>query len=188
MGGPWIRNDDDLKQKVIDLHKQGLSASLIGARIGRTRSAVCGIIFRLREHGVAIGAPAAKTRKQRTARAAAMAKRLFNAGQLDRKPRAPKVGPIPLPREDDLARVTFADLERHHCRFICCAEAGKSVQAGEKLYCGLQIVPGTSYCEGHLARATRNVAELTPKQRAWIEARMARKVYRTSEQLEDLPA
>jgi len=158
MGGPWTANSDYLKEQVISLHSQGLSASVIGTRLGRTKNAICGIIYRLRQQGV-INTPLAEGRKERRERARAASVRLVKAGRIlckpkPREPRTIETAPIPLPREEDTARVSFADLERHHCRFICCAEAGEAVAAGKKLYCGLKQVHGTSYCEGHLARVS----------------------------------
>ena len=52
--------------------------------------------------------------------------------------------PLPLPRSEDKARVLFADLEPHHCRYV----PGEPKDG----FCGLEKVPGTSYCAGHLQR------------------------------------
>lgn len=55
--------------------------------------------------------------------------------------------PLPPPSETDIARVSFADLEPHHCRFI-----PGDPKASGKLYCGCDAVPGLPYCEAHAAR------------------------------------
>jgi hypothetical protein len=63
--------------------------------------------------------------------------------------------PLPQPNADDIARVSFDDLERHHCRWIVLEEpAGPFV----KQFCGLTIkTPGISYCPAHYARSFSQV-------------------------------
>lgn len=169
MGGTWTPNADVFKDKIVSLYKQGLSQQQIGMRLGCTKGVVAGVIFRMRKAGKAVAIPKAPGREERMQRASDMGRRLSKAGKLDRKPdHEKKRFAIPAPQEDDIARVTFAELEPHHCRFICCAEAGKAVAAGDKLYCGLQQVPGSSYCEGHLARVSPQATVLTEKRQAWL--------------------
>jgi hypothetical protein len=67
--------------------------------------------------------------------------------------------PLPMPTADDVARVSFLDLETEHCRWPVLAEpAGPTV----KQFCGLKRTPGASYCPGHHARATVPVRPRPP--------------------------
>lgn len=59
--------------------------------------------------------------------------------------------PLPPPADGDIARVSFADLEPHHCRFIP-GDPAKNFSATAPLYCGCDAVPGLSYCAHHAQR------------------------------------
>lgn len=57
--------------------------------------------------------------------------------------------PLPPASETDIARISFSDLEAHHCRFIALPEpAGPFVAQ----FCGETVVPGLSYCPAHTRR------------------------------------
>lgn len=57
--------------------------------------------------------------------------------------------PLPATPADDIARVSFMDLQPHHCRWI----PGDPRLPGGDGYCGLPKVPSVSYCLGHAGRA-----------------------------------
>jgi GcrA cell cycle regulator len=143
----WTQEATDLcKQYWID----GMSASLIASRMGISRNAVIGKMHRL---GLTKCGP--RRAKMRPKQLLA----IQNTLPLGR-PRKPKISPftglpviedgigprfaMPVPQADDKARVSLADLEPHHCRFI----PGEPSDG----YCGLDRVPGSSYCAGHLQR------------------------------------
>ena len=57
--------------------------------------------------------------------------------------------PIPDPKETDIPRIAFVDLEAKHCRFVATKEPAGPY---EPQFCGADRVPGTSYCEDHVRR------------------------------------
>lgn len=137
---------DEQTNTCVNLWLEGLSSSLIAARTGISRNAIIGKMHRL---GLAKGTPG-------------QAKFQINGPQERRpgRPRKPRLSPLtglstvdgpiapqypmPVRRADDKARVTIADLEPHHCRFI----PGEPSEG----FCGLPHVPGSSYCADHLHR------------------------------------
>jgi len=137
---------DEQTNTCVNLWLEGLSSSLIAARTGISRNAIIGKMHRL---GLAKGTPG-------------QAKFQINGAKQKRPgpPRKPRlssltgfatldghIGPrfaMPVSQPDDRARVSLADLEPHHCRFI----PGEPSDG----YCGLDRVPGSSYCAGHLQR------------------------------------
>jgi GcrA cell cycle regulator len=58
--------------------------------------------------------------------------------------------PLPPPSADDKARVSFDELENHHCRWIVLTEAAGPYV---KQFCGFQKKNGLPYCEEHARRA-----------------------------------
>jgi hypothetical protein len=153
--------DDDvtwLKEMIDDLGllwEQGLSCSVIATRLNAkyrtdlTRNAVIGKRKRI---GIPDrGDPNGKNRTQQYRKKPKRKPRLFvlngRTGKSPMPPTDPAV--LALAYSDDLARVSFADIEPHHCRFI----PGNPAQLrGEKMFCGLPKHPGLSYCTGHAAR------------------------------------
>lgn len=150
---------DEASDLCVKYWLDGLSSSLIATRMGISRNAVLGRMHRL---GLAKGTPGqSKIQVNRDLKSRV-------AGR-PRKPRlSPLTGfasvngpiapqyPMPVRQADDKARVSFENLEDHHCRFI-----PGEVSEG---YCGLERVPGQSYCVGHLhrcytpAQTTRHMA------------------------------
>src|SRR5262245_30901701 len=129
---------------------EGLSASLIGARLGVSRSAVIGKVHRLGLAGRATttrqhNKVAAKTRK---ARAAFLGIHYTPEDALPRRPPPP-------PRVEDVARESIFALDKHHrsCRWVCVDDPTRT-SIYEPMFCGLAAVVGQPYCEGHLHRAT----------------------------------
>jgi hypothetical protein len=170
----WSQEQTD---KLVKLFNERVSYGVIAARLGKTRNAISGKVDRLRDAG-ALNEAAVQHRIHGSKGGHSPRQpvtRKLRTNLMSGKKMAPvhlrkglKRSPIPMPQSEDIARVTFAELEPHHCRFICCAEAGKAVAAGDKLYCGLQQVPGSSYCEGHLARVSPQATVLTEKRQAWL--------------------
>lgn len=138
---------DEKTNTCVTLWLEGLSSSLIAARTGISRNAIIGKMHRL---GLAKGTPG-------------QAKFQVNGAKVARQPgppRKPRLSqrsglaavngpiapqyPMPIRRADDKARVSLAELEPHHCRFI----PGEPKDG----FCGLPKVPGSSYCADHLHR------------------------------------
>ena len=116
------------------LWADGLSCTQIATRLGgTTRNAVIGKSIRL-------GLPR---------RARSIPRTLLSTNRS--RPTAPTAMPLPLPEISDVARVSFAELAAHHCRW----SVGDPATAGSSrpLFCGLSRAPGLPYCDGHAARA-----------------------------------
>jgi hypothetical protein len=141
----WKGEPGDL---AIALRAEGLSATVIALRVSAafdvdiTRNAVLGFLHR---KGLCI-----KSSGRKGTGTAGGLSRAFKSRQEQRRKiiRAPMEA-MPLPQADDLARVTFADLEDNHCRFIV---GDPSQLRGAPMFCGLPKHPGLSYCTGHAAR------------------------------------
>lgn len=125
-----------------DLWDTGASASIIGSQIGASRNAVIGKAHRLK----------LERRSSNDTRAATAARKA--KGQIGvARPRAViscvRLEPSPLPRPvvTDVARVSFDDLEPHHCRFPV-GEPGREAFG----FCGHVKVDGLSYCADHAVR------------------------------------
>lgn len=139
---------------------EGLSASRIAYRIGgTTRNAVIGRVRRMglpfrdtsQRYRPASGRGSTpKVVKVNAAEGARVRRQRLNElkwGSGVQSLFAKEAEPLPPPSETDIARVSFADLEPHHCRFI-----PGDPKASGKLYCGCDAVPGLPYCEAHAAR------------------------------------
>lgn len=151
---------DERVARLKQLAKDGLSASVIANQLGGFghctdggRSSVIGKLHRLKLPWCHGRSPISINRTQMARRLTMARKKAAAVREGQRKqsarPRPPtiKSAPLPMPAADDIARVSFAELEPHHCRFI----PGDPKQGG-KLYCGLKKLEGSSYCEGHHAR------------------------------------
>lgn len=140
-------------QKLIEYYDQGLSYSLIAARIGGiTRNAVIGKLHRMKcvkgkptEHlplGRQRGATKNRRYMKQPRRVPIVSKPHWNIPQI----------PIPPPQVEDVRRVSFANLDVHHCRYPIGHPEEPTVG-----FCGLPKTPGRSYCAGHLHRCTTSV-------------------------------
>lgn len=148
-GETTVKWDGEAGEMAIALKGEGLTASEIADRLAKhfrtevTRSMVLGHFHR---NGLCVkrlrGRPGAGglTTKMRRCKAPG---------------RLPMVGP-PMPRADDIARVTFDELEDHHCRFI---PDDPTTLRGQKMFCGLPRHPGLAYCDGHAARCMPTMSE-----------------------------
>jgi len=132
-------------------YDRGMSCSEIAKRMpGTTRNAIIGKVHRLdlarRGHTLNRPDPVPAKRAKRIAREEAKA----SPPKPKRNPvlvELFKREPLPLPAATDLARVSFADLEPHHCRF----PVGEPKRPGFG-FCGADIVPGLPYCAHHARR------------------------------------
>lgn len=139
-------------EKLKKLWAEGFSASRIAARLGQaSRNAVISKVHRL-------GLPGRKTttRKAIRNRTAKPKQRQWNGCEKKPSPiraalNSIPVEPIPQALPEDIARVSFLELENHHCRFIPGdSQEGDALTA--KKFCGLDAIPGTPYCPDHLPR------------------------------------
>jgi GcrA cell cycle regulator len=144
---------DETTQTCVELWLEGHSSALIASKMGISRNAVIGKMHRM---GLSKGTPG-QSRIQINRK----------PGPRPSRPKKPRISPftglarldysadpvpLPAPRADDIARVSFDQLEPHHCRYI----PGEPTSG----YCGLTAVPGHSYCAGHLQRCY-TVADVT---------------------------
>lgn len=141
---------------------QGLSGSIVGSRLGISRSAVIGKVHRLNlpPRHVAVRKPPNYAKAKRKKSKLPVAN---HASRLERLLGLPKQKPgafSPYPHEraeilppqaDDIARVSLLDLENHHCKWVC----AEQTNLDSLVYCGDQRVEGLAYCPGHAHRAYR---------------------------------
>lgn len=156
-------------EKLKQLWKEGLSGARIAAAIGcDSRSAVIGKVHRLGLSGrITTSRKAMSERQSQNRRVQNRATRVQTVAALLQS------APLPIPPASDVATVSFADLEDHHCRW----PVGDPRQAGFG-FCGCPKVSGLPYCEGHAKRAfqapdphrpNHNVAERrTPRQQVLV--------------------
>jgi GcrA cell cycle regulator len=149
----WTKEQVDF---AIDLWRQGVSGSIIGARLGRSRCSVLGKLHRMK------ATAARPTRVQRPnstriARKERHKKRI--AAELAARPVSPlaKLMAEPWTPRQDMPVVpiseqrTLLDLRDDQCRW-------PMTDAPPHLHCARSPrVPGSSYCEGHLIAAHSNM-------------------------------
>lgn len=146
--------DDDTTATAVKLWGEGLSATGIARRIGGlTRNAVIGKLHRLglkRDGTVKITRTRAQNKvvrqRQRAPKPATEVRRILAAMATE---------PLPAERPDDIARVSFAALEAHHCRW----PVGEVGQPGFG-FCGCKRVEGAPYCADHVRRAYAGVQKV----------------------------
>lgn len=188
MASVWAdtKNIDLLKQ----LWAEGHSCSQIAAHIpGTTRNGVIGKL-----HRMGLSGRSQIYRAAMTARATRRKKVRCTPGVAE--DRAPHFSskPLPKPRETDIARISFNDLDEikltiplddgttrivtQHCRYRI-PDTPPDCRAVE--FCGDQRVPGSKYCHEHKARCegAPPVREIVKPAKDWVLQKGG--TYRTKE-------
>ena len=143
--------------KLKTLWNKGISASLIAGQLGGvSRNAVLGKAFRLKLPMRVAVVRKAWTAPQRRKGPERRRETILLMPKAKPKSKLAELlaEAIPPPAENDVARVSLMDLERHHCRW----PVGEPTQG----FCGCKPYPGLPYCEPHARRAFTPVA-LKPK-------------------------
>jgi len=137
---PWT---PELTERLVALTKAGYSGSAVAAKLGVTRSAVIGKVHRL---GMQLGNCRNGNGQIRTGRPQKPVLTSFNKYRNRKAKSKPEFekAPIPVPTINDVARVTFPELEAHHCKY----PIGDPRQSGFG-FCGLERIPGSPYCMPH---------------------------------------
>ena len=146
---------DERVLRLIELWRAGHSARSIANQLkgfahcnDGGRSAVIGKVHRLRlpERATTVRTV---SRAKRSTMPKPRSRERVNYGINTRGPSLPGTPVPPLNPSEDVARISFSNLEAHHCRFIALdLPAGPYVPQ----FCGLDVVPGLSWCPGHAAR------------------------------------
>lgn len=124
----------------------GESAGKIAAALGVSRSAVCGKAFRL---GISHGLSPASSRATIVKVPRPKRERILPAKKIAQLRSLP-AEPLPPPKIEDVATVTFDNLTEAHCKWPVYFPSGKTG------YCGGKRVPLLPYCDGHCRRAYIN--------------------------------
>ena len=153
--------NDEREAILTKLWGEGYSSSQIAGKLGITRSAVIGKVYRMKIQGGSVPGRGGRQKENFETsslriKLAATAKKMKQASAKNRpfaigERAPPKFGPIepyiekPQPYEPPMEqRVTWDQLEDHHCRFVL----GDVAKPGW-CYCGGKKLNGVSYCEGH---------------------------------------
>lgn len=158
---------ETLYPKVIALWDRGLTTAEMGAQLGLTKNAVCGLLKRMRDSGVAlkprtpVPPTATPTKKRTVAKTAPNVISLPVIKTAQKAAKEPKVVkgiqqvlPFPepspkkvepTPRPERQTGIPFIQLRALSCRFVV---SGKEPE--DFLFCGARKVRG-AYCEAHAA-------------------------------------
>lgn len=168
--GSW---DDQRVELAKKLWLEGQSCGQIGARLGISRNAVIGKLHRLK----LTNAERPRTGKSHVRRPRAKVSRFTRKKPTPLELVLMDGTPLP-PREvTDIATVSVVDLDegthtrtvhdvddkgnersrvvvepRRHCRWPC-IDGAKGITPDQRIYCGVQQVPGLPYCAHHARRA-----------------------------------
>jgi GcrA cell cycle regulator len=147
---------DERIEALKELWAAGLSCSQIACRLGGvSRNAVIGKVHRLGLSGrvttvrkVRIG----PTRRER-AHCNKMHALIWGRAALSPLRQAMTTTPLPEPAPDDIARVSFLDLDESSCKWI--PGNPLTTKPHEPQFCGLKRIEGQPYCLDHCKRAFR---------------------------------
>lgn len=120
----------ELAEQIKEMWEAGLPASHIGAKIGKTRDSVLGLIRKMRKSGVAIERITKTFPLRQTAQII-----IFPSKEL---------GKNQTPLKNSKGGVRMADLRLLSCRYIDGEAMGY-----ETIFCGKVTVQGSTYCEEH---------------------------------------
>jgi hypothetical protein len=127
----WSQGDDDRIQKW--WNDLGLSATQIGAKLGRGRSSVLGKINRLRKKGMRFAErDGTRTRTYKAKKPPKPSEVLY-----EKAPEREAIQP-PVSR-----KIHIVDTDYGECRYI-------EGDGRESLCCGHLTAPGSSYCQSHM--------------------------------------
>ena len=151
---------DDRVELTKQLWLDGFSYTQIGAELGVTRNAVCGLINR---RGWRREPQTITQRVQRPRQAKPMTFRHVIAKITRPGPKEKDAG---LPKDQSTFAVTFADLQSRHCRF----------PIGERpfMYCGADKIEESSYCGRHHRLCYHQHTRVSPEDAQLIRERNMR--------------
>lgn len=147
------RNPEALKQIIIQSWSEGKSATIIARELSVTRSAVLGLIHRMREAGIELA------RRQKTP-----PKPRQSQGKkiIVKKPEPvlvfDKVDPVP----DRKTGIKILDLRRDSCRYV--TSVGENNEDGLAQYCGKMAVK-RRYCAEHAKLCYEPLKEVKPRKK-----------------------
>jgi len=137
---PWTL---ERTERLIALTKAGCSGRVIAAELGVTRNSVIGKVGRLGMHLGNCRNTKGHISTGRPQKPVLTSFNKYRKPKVKSKPEFQKA-PIPVPTINDVARVTFPELEAHHCKY----PIGDPRQSGFG-FCGLERIPGSPYCMPH---------------------------------------
>lgn len=137
---------DERVLKLREFWDRGLSTTVIGARLGVSKGAVCGKVNRL---GLSRGIARSGKAKSQKVKENAKPMRREECSEPRRHDdyRSP---PEDLPRPE--VQLLTADLEDHHCRYPYGDPKGEDFT-----FCGRERIPLLAYCEAHARRCFTSV-------------------------------
>ena len=143
--------------RLTQMWADNMSSGQCAAALGLTRNAICGKVHRLGLMARKCDAP-----KKRQGRPKANRRTVF-------RPRFPFVPVIhnPVPEPDNALRVTFADLEVHHCRWPI-------GDIPDMMFCGAERSDLLPYCAFHASIAYAKHVRIDPAIKFAIARRMAK--------------
>jgi GcrA cell cycle regulator len=154
------KNPDGVTAQAIRLHKEGLSASLIGERLGTSRNSVIGKLHRLgySRPGIPTGEKRSHRKRGRAIRKTGWQVNAAKSASL-KKPKKATDGlwevegePVPVVMHGEAIEVPvtrrkqLADLEPGECRF---PYGDIETDRANFHFCADKVMPGLPYCEAH---------------------------------------
>lgn len=127
---------EDIKARIKEMWETGMTASQIGAAVGKTKNSVISYVRRLRKNGVAIEHP------------------VIPQARKERPPPKPQAKIIPFPKNnwsetDDEEEVGAEIVSMHDLRLFMCRFVADSPNGYNTAFCGKRTNGFSSYCERH---------------------------------------